>query len=137
MDSPNPAIKKGVGVLAFKFSLGQESNLPNDKVAGHLYGCTDTGNIFFEFVTQLGALARMKMNADKADRLRYTDENQTEQELLPEDIATKDELSTKVATAQGSGNYGKILGVDSDGNVSPMEVSALKGALTWGALAGQ
>lgn len=47
------------------------------------------------------------------------------------------DLSTRVATAQGSSNYGKILGVDDEGNVAPMEVSALGGALTWGALAGQ
>lgn len=123
--------------MAFRFLIGKEENLPSNKTFGHMYGCNDSGNFFFDFIDSLGIVKRMRVNADKADRLRYTDENETEQELLPEDIATKDDLSTRVATAQGSVNYGKILGVDDEGNVAPMEVSALGGALTWGALAGQ
>lgn len=79
----------------------------------------------------------MRINADKADRLRYTDTNNVEQELLPEDIATKTELSAKVATAQGVAQYGKLLAVNASGNVVPTDVADLGGALTWGALAGQ
>lgn len=119
----------------FHFSYGEEANLPVSKSEGHLYGCTDSGNAFFDFISSLGTLVRMKLCADKADKLRY-EENGVEVELLPTEIATKTEMAEKVSQEQGVTNYGKVLGVDATGIVKPLDLNAVGGLLTWGALKG-
>lgn len=119
--------------MPFKFLIGKEENLPERKALGHVYACSDTGNLFFDFISSLGKISRMRVNADKADKLRYMDNN-TEHELLPEDIATKEDIDTRVALMQGYNHFGEILGIDANGNVAPMNLSGLRGTLTWGAL---
>jgi len=123
--------------LALKLLFGNQNNLPASKTIGHIYACVDSGNLFLDFINNLGVLSRFRVNADKADKLRYTDANEQEQELLPQDIATKTEVAARVASAQGVEQSGKLMGVDANGNVVPVSMTEVGLSLTWGALAGQ
>ena len=120
-------------MLGFKFMFGNEENLPDDKTFGRIYCCFDSGNLFFDFINSVGALCRMRFNAEKAEKLRYTKDG-VEHELLPQNIATKEDVTQKIATSQGVANDGKILAVGDDGNVAPMKLSTIGGTLTWGDL---
>jgi len=118
--------------LAFsKANYGNETNLPSQKIEGYIYYCTNTGNVFFDFIDVDGLPARVQINSNKANRLRYYEDN-TEKELLPTDIARKDDVDTKVSISQGVSNKGKILMVGEDGMVSPSASSSVSGILRWG-----
>ncbi len=78
--------------MAFKILFGNEVNLPNEMVAGYLYCCTDSGNAFFDYPVAVGAAARKQISADVASKLLYNN-GEDVVELLPEDIATKDDAA--------------------------------------------
>lgn len=78
--------------MAFKILFGNEVNLPNEMVAGHLYCCTDSGNAFFDYPVAGGTAARKQISAEAALKLLYNN-GEGVVELLPEDIATKDDVA--------------------------------------------
>lgn len=67
-------------LLAFKLLFGKEVNLPNEMVAGHLYCCTDTGNIFFDYPVD-GSVARRQSNTDVIKPARTRNEMLDEHKL--------------------------------------------------------
>lgn len=66
--------------MAFKILFGKEVNLPNEMVAGHLYCCTDTGNVFFDYPVD-GGVARRQSNTDVIKPARTQNEMLDEHKL--------------------------------------------------------
>ena len=63
----------------FKVCRGKENSIPADIQDGYIYMCTDTNNIFMDWLNVDGAEFRFQMNAEFANKLRYYD---AENELI-------------------------------------------------------
>lgn len=81
--------------LTFKLLFGEERNLPHEIHGGHMYYCTDTGHVFFDFDNGSGGGMRAPVTAITADMLRYFNDG-VETRLRPKDIATKADLEEAI-----------------------------------------
>ena len=71
----------------FDICRGKEKNVPGEIKDGFVYMCTDTKNIFMDYLDRSGIGIRIQMNADAANKLRYQIGDSETVELDAFDIA--------------------------------------------------
>lgn len=79
----------------FKILRGSETALPENKIDGYAYFCTDTGSFFIDHQVEVKKedgtseiiIARSKISANCADKLRYLKDGEI-CEIEPKDIVT-------------------------------------------------
>lgn len=81
-----------------KISRGLEANIPTEKIDGNIYFCTDTGNIYIDYLDTINGLIRKQISSEFASKLRYDNENEIIK-INANEVATKDEVKNRIVAS--------------------------------------
>ena len=106
-------------MTSFKILRGLKAKMPSVKIDGFLYFCTDTGDIYFDYLDATGTVQRQSITADEANLLSGASLNtilESSDSQIPTSKAVMDYVQSNIGEAVGDIDCGQFTDTESDAN---------------------